>query len=84
MKEEMRNARTQLHRTHADLAVLLEEFGDDLFARKGWKGDLKGLDAVHYYLVVTHHWTPSQVRGMSTEDMRFALTEEFQAWTPQR
>ncbi|MBH1555824.1 hypothetical protein I5U56_06520 [Stenotrophomonas maltophilia] len=65
-------------RIHAEYA--LEVFGDSLKKSQGWKNDLTGLDAVHYYLVQKHHWLPSVVRAMSLEDLRFALTEEMHGW----
>lgn len=65
-------------RGHADYS--LEVFGDSLKKSQGWKNDLDGLDAVHYYLMQKHHWLPSVVRAMSLEDLRFALTEEMQGW----
>lgn len=80
-RNQLNEIRYQNHywRAHADYA--LEVFGDTLKKREGWKSDLTGLDAIHYYLVQKHQWLPSVVRAMSLEDMRFALTEEMHGWT---
>lgn len=80
-RSQMNEIRHQNHywKGYADYA--LEVFGDTLKKREGWKSDLMGLDAIHYYLVEKHHWLPSVVRAMSLEDLRFALTEEMHGWT---
>lgn len=80
--ERRRNeARKELHQAQAGLSYFLELFGDQLGNRQGWKNDLDGIDAVHYYLMQKHHWTPAQVRSMTHEDLRIALSEEMQGWT---
>jgi len=65
---------------NAELNYHLLRFGDHLAEREGYK-DLSGIDAVHYYLIQKHHWTPAQVRGMSSGDLRFLLSGEMQGWT---
>lgn len=80
-RSQANEVRYQSHywRIHGEYA--LDIFGDSLKARCKWKNDLKGLDAVHYYLMQKHDWTPAQVRSMTLEDLRFALSEEMQGWT---
>lgn len=70
----------QLLHAEADLAYMLDVFGDKL-AEQHQLGDLYGMDAVHLYLVNKHGWTPAQVRDMSSEDKRLALSEEMKEFT---
>jgi len=77
----MNEIRRRSHQTRAELNYLLEVFGDELGRRQGWKNDLDGFDAIHYFLMQKHHWTPEQVRSMTYDDLRFALSEEMQGWT---
>ncbi|WP_439449795.1 hypothetical protein [Stenotrophomonas sp. ATs4] len=72
--------RYQSHHWRGRLDYVLEVFGDTLKSREGWQNDLEGLDAVAYYLMQKHHWTPAQIRAMSLEDQRFALSEEMHGW----
>ncbi|WP_439641265.1 hypothetical protein [Nevskia sp.] len=65
-----------LREAEGALVFCLDVFGDQLAAREGYKG-LKGMDAVYFYLVHKFSWPPSQVKGMSFEDIRFVLTEEM-------
>lgn len=80
-KSDTNEIRWRLHQAQGALAYTLVVFGDGLRKKQGWKNDLSGIDAVHYYLMQKHHWTPAQVRSMSYDDLRFALTEEMQGWT---
>ncbi len=80
-RSQMNEIRHQNHYWKGYADYTLEVFGDTLKKRQGWKNDLTGLDAIHYYLVEKHHWLPSVVRAMSLEDLRFALTEEMHGWT---
>ncbi len=79
-RNEKNENRYQSHFWRAQADYALEVFGDSLKASQGWKNDLSGLDAVHYFLVQKHNWLPSVVRAMSLEDLQFALTEEMQGW----
>ena len=36
----------------------------------------RGLDALHFYLIETHHWTPSVIRSLSIGDIA-SLTSEI-------
>ncbi|MGV1097818.1 hypothetical protein ACUUL3_00210 [Thiovibrio sp. JS02] len=66
--------------TTGKLKYSLNRFGDHIAKREKYK-ELKGIDAVHFYLIQKYHWLPSQVRSMSDDDLRFVLTEEMQGWT---
>ena len=79
--KELNEARIQLHTANARLTYLLEIFGDSLAKKHGWKNGHRGLEAVYFFLMERHHWTPAQVRSMSHEDLRFAMSEEIAAWT---
>lgn len=83
MSKEMNLIRQRANEASANLDLLLEIFGDGLAKKNKWK-NLDGLDAVRYYLMQKHHWTPSQLRDMSGDDLRFALHEEMQGWTVPR
>lgn len=80
-RSEMNEVRLQIRVTEAHLNYSLDVFGDSLRKKHGWTNTLDGLDAVRYYLMQKHNWTPSQLRSMSPEDLRFALTEEMHGWT---
>lgn len=80
MSEEMNKVRRQKHVAQAQINVFLEIFGDDLASKNQWNS-LRGIEALHYYLMQKHHWTPAQLREMSYEDLRFALHQEMQGWT---
>lgn len=71
----------RLRVAEAHLNYSLEVFGDSLRKMHDWKNTLDGLEAVRYYLMQKHHWTPSQLQAMSLEDLRFALTEEMHGST---
>ncbi len=58
----------------------LEPFGDELAKRRGYKG-LKGLEAIHFFLVEKYHWLPATVRSLNPNDLLFLLTEEMRGWT---
>lgn len=68
------------------LAIMAEQeyhlhvFGDELSARYKYKS-VSGIEAVDYHLMQKYHWLPSQIRAMTAEDKRFALSEEMQGWT---
>lgn len=69
------------HETNGNLNYLLEVFGFHLAEKHGWK-TIDGMEAVHYHLIRKYHWLPRDVRSMSPEDIRLALHEEMQDWTP--
>jgi len=79
MNEFQEALHRRLH-NDADLEYLLHLFGDELAKRHGYKS-VEGIAAVQFHLCVTHHWTPSQVRSMTPEDLRFLVTEDMHTWT---
>ena len=68
-----------LHASQGDNAYSLEVFGDALAKDEGYKS-LRGMEAVHYYLIHKFSWLPKDVRSMSAEDIRFILTEKMEGW----
>ncbi|MBB4126250.1 hypothetical protein GGR77_001540 [Xanthomonas translucens] len=72
--DQMNEWRAEMHHATADLACALETQGDLVAQQNGWA--LLGLDAIRYYLMQKHHWTPEQLFAMSVEHLRFAMSEE--------
>jgi hypothetical protein len=70
----------RLYLVEGELAYSLAVFGEHIAKREGYKG-VDGIEAVYFYLVTKYHWLPSQVRGMSYEDLLFVLSEEMSGWT---
>lgn len=70
----------RLHALRGEADFHLEVFGEQLAKRYGWRS-LDGMQAIHYHLMQKHHWTPVQLREMTTDDLRLALHEELQDWT---
>lgn len=81
-KERMEISR-RLYAAQGELAHHLDMFGDTIAKKEGYKS-LDGMEAVHYYLVRKFGWLPRDVRSMSSEDIRFVLTEELEGWTVQK
>lgn len=69
-----------LFHAEADLKYSLARFGDHIAKREGYREN-KGLDAIHFYLIQKHGWTPAAVIAMRDEHLRFALSEEMSGWT---
>ena len=82
MTEEERGYRLEANVRYVDGALNfhLSVFGDALAKREGYKEN-KGLDALRYYLMRKHDWLPRDVKAMSIDDLRFALSEEMHGWT---
>lgn len=70
----------RLYEAEAGLNYALAVFGDYIAKREKYK-EVEGMEAVYFYLVTKYHWLPSQVHGMSYEDLRFVLSEEMSGWT---
>ena len=68
------------HEANGGLAYSLDVFGDEIAEREGYK-ELSGIEAVQFYIVHKFHWLPSQVKAMSSDDLRFVLAEELSGWT---
>jgi hypothetical protein len=69
----------RLYQAEGGLNYSLAVFGDHIAKREKYK-TVDGIEAVYFYLVTKYHWLPSQVRGMSYEDLRFVLSEEMSGW----
>lgn len=78
---ELYESTYQLYRAEADLAYALDVFGDHLAEGNNFPADVTGMEAVNLFLIKKHGWTPAQVREMSPEDKRFALSAEMQSFT---
>lgn len=70
-----------MHQAEADMAFHLELFGDWLAQRQKYRGGLRGIEVVRYYLMQKHGWLPRDVNSMSYLELRFAVTEEKAGWT---
>lgn len=42
--------------------------GDTIAKDQGYE-DLRGMDAIHRYLIDKYHWLPHQVRSLTVEDL---------------
>lgn len=78
--KELAAATHRLMHTKADMAYFLHCFGDHIAKREGYKAH-DGLDAIRYFLMVKHSWTPATVRALSDDDLNFAMAEEMAGWT---
>jgi hypothetical protein len=56
------------------LAKFLHAKGDKIAKEYGYN-NLYGIEAVYYYLIQKHNWLPSQVKGMSYDDLSFCLED---------
>lgn len=67
----------RLYQAEAEMAYILDVFGDHLAKTHLLPPDLYGIPAVNYYLMQKHNWTKSQLEQMSSEEKRFALSAEL-------
>ena len=70
----------RLYEVQGQLAYSLDVFGDEIAKREKYK-DLDGIEAIHFYIIHKFKWLPSYVKSMSSEELRFVLTEEMSGWT---
>ncbi|UQI41900.1 hypothetical protein [Vreelandella venusta] len=77
----LNEAEYRLFDNEAKTKYSLARFGDYLAKTHSYPRSLAGLDAVRYYLMQKHHWTPSTLRDMSIDDMEFAVAMEKEGWT---
>jgi len=71
-----------LKEQHIDVTARLNEArlrllihrGEQLNSSHGWDFSDE-LDAIRFYLMQTHHWTPAVVRSLSDEDLEFATSD---------
>lgn len=53
--------------------MVFEKIGDHIAANLGYMG-LRGMEAVHRYLIDKYGWEPEHVRRLSEEDLRLLLS----------
>jgi hypothetical protein len=80
MTKERYEAMWKLRHAEAGLAFEIDCFGEELAKREGYK-NYDGIEAVYLYLILKHHWPPSQVRALNWEDLHLLLNEEMRGWT---
>ncbi len=80
---EMNEATYRLLHAETDMAYHLHCFGDYLADREGYRTH-RGIEAVHYFLMLRHGWTPAEIRAMHPNDLCFAMQEEMHGWTVPR
>ncbi len=76
--------RYAVHQQAAEVAYITECFGDQLAATGKVPSDLRGREAIDYYLISTHSWLPAQVRALSWEEIQAVLHAELSGWTLSR
>jgi hypothetical protein len=55
-----------------ETVTVFEKIGDHMAAKEGYVG-LRGMEAVHRYLIDKYGWQPEAVRRLSTEDLHLLL-----------
>lgn len=55
-----------------EMKSVFSMLGDTIAKDQGYE-DLRGMDAVHRYLIDKYHWLPHQVRNLSVEDLSLLL-----------
>jgi hypothetical protein len=78
-KKEYYENQKRYYEASGNLNYSLSVFGDHLAQREEYKAHA-GMEAVYFYLVQKYHWKPSDVKGMSLDDIRFVLEEEMHGW----
>lgn len=53
----------------------LARAGDVLARKKGYA--LGGLEGIYKYLIEKHHWTPSQLREMTVDDLHLCMDRRW-------
>ncbi|MDR1276402.1 MAG: hypothetical protein LBL72_08510 [Candidatus Accumulibacter sp.] len=77
--EELYNIARKVYKIKSDRDYSIDVFGGFLAKREGYKA-LSGMEAIHFYLVNKYHWLPSVVKGLSSDDIDFLLSEERYGW----
>lgn len=81
MKTEMEYLTSaKLAMNDAKLSILLEAFGEHLAQQQGLK-DVRGMDAIHLYLMNKYHWQLSYLRTLNNKYLEDVLTQEMQGWS---
>ncbi|CAK8718636.1 hypothetical protein GCAAIG_08095 [Candidatus Electronema halotolerans] len=74
-KVKAKSDKTEIEHADNICKQLMAELGDRLAKREGYE-QVSGLEAIWYYLIQKHHWTPKRVRAMHLNDLHFCLKEE--------
>ena len=72
MNEDLHKATEALFIADAKLRAGIARRGEKIAKDNGYS-NLVGLDAIYRYLIDKHHWLPSQVRALSTDDLSLLL-----------
>lgn len=72
LEADYSETRRKIHVLNGEMAALLEEQGDALAKRMGYDG-LRGMDALHRFLIDKHHWLPHQVRSLTVDELKLLL-----------
>lgn len=75
MTKEHDIVRQRLHHAEADLKVTVDILGDLIAKEQNY--DDGGMEAIVLHLVEKHHWLPSDIRAMNSEDLRLVLSSDF-------
>lgn len=78
MKDKKKQLEEELINSDGALAAgmvkLLHILGNKIAEKERYK-EHSGVDAVRFYLMQVHHWTPAMVKSMSIEDLSFAIED---------
>ncbi|MGE4534683.1 hypothetical protein [Halomonas sp.] len=77
--QQLWESEKRLFEAEHHLKYNLARFGDHIAKREKYREN-QGIDAVRFYLMQKHAWTPAVVMAMSDEHLRFALSEEMAGW----
>ncbi len=75
MQSELDESTRSLLHAEADLIAHLHRCGNEIAKKHKYRG-LEGLEAVRYFLMQKHNWTPAQVRSLNYDDLRFAMSQD--------
>jgi len=71
-KKDIDESTRRLFVANAELLATIASEGEALAKANGYTG-LKGLDAVHRFLIDKYHWLPDEVRRLSVDDLQILL-----------
>ena len=71
-QDEYFESGSRYYQANAEQNHALDRRGERIAEKNGWI-QISGIEAVKYYLMQKHHWTPAQLDAMSIEQLRFAM-----------
>ena len=77
--EEMHEAQKSRYISDGHIKYHIARLGDEIAKEKGYK-DLKGLEAIHRYLIDKYKWLPYQVRSLTIDELQLLLDGEFEKY----